>query len=179
MKNHKLTQARIKHLFNYRADGNLIRRILTSNCVSVGDVVGCLGNDGRLHSQVDRKIYLNHRLIWLWHKGYFPEHEIDHIDRDKLNNRIENLREVTRTCNLRNTGNRSNNVSGVKGVCWYKRHEKWLSTIRVARKSINLGYHVDFLEAVCHRLAGEQALDWEGCDSSSPAYQYVKKHITG
>ena len=175
----KITQAKIRKLFDYRADGTLIRRINGGKRTFAGDIAGTANPDGRLRIQIDRKVYLNHRLIWLWHHGYLPEHALDHIDRNPGNNRIENLREVSLSCNQRNTDNRADNISGVKGVCWSKSRQKWHVQIGVSRKVINLGYYTNFLEAVCHRLAAEQYLDWEGCDSSSPAYQYVKKHITG
>ena len=143
--------------------------------MNVGKVAGCLFANGYLYTSVDGRQYLNHQIVWLWHHGFIPECQIDHIDRNKLNNRIENLREATQTCNTRNTGSPCTNTSGVKGVG--KSGNKWCSQIVVAGKQIWLGSHSTFIEAVCHRLAAEQALGWAGCDSASPAYQYVKNNI--
>lgn len=171
-----LTQERVRELLDYREDGNLIR-LVPMQCVKAGAVAGSLGGTGYLQTMVDGKKYRNHRLIWLWHFGYLPEHGLDHIDRDQLNNRIENLREVSQTCNMRNTGNPVNNTSGTKGVSWKKRASKWVANITINQEQIGLGYHDSKLEAACHRLAAEQAENWEGCDSSSPAYQYVMKNI--
>lgn len=167
------SQTKLKELFNYREDGNLIRKIRTSNSTHIGDVVGCVNKvSGYSHTSVDNKLCRTHRLIWIYHNGYNPENDLDHIDRNKLNNKINNLREVARSCNLRNTGNQSNNTSGVKGVHWYNNLKKYRATIHLNGLQKHLGYCHCFNEAVLHRLAAEQCLGWEGCDSSSPAYQY-------
>lgn len=173
----KLTQERVLELFDYREDGVLIRKIRTSNRVNLGDVAGSYDKKGYLTVRVDGRTYKVHRLIWLWHYGYFPESGLDHKDRIKDHNYIDNLREAGSVCNVRNTGNRSTNTSGVKGVGPGKRGKRWRARITVFGKTIPLGVHADFIEAVCHRLAAEQALDWAGCDSSSPAFQYVENYI--
>lgn len=172
----KLTQARVKELFDYQ-HGELIRKVSTAGNVRVGDAAGTLDVDGYYRTMVDGKRYRTHCLIWLWHYGYMPENQIDHINHNRGYNYIENLREVTQTCNNRNTGNPKNNSSGVKGVCWDESRDKWVARIKVSSKLHYLGHHTNFSEAVCHRLAAEQALGWEGCDSSSPAFQYVSELI--
>jgi hypothetical protein len=167
-----VTQEKVRELFDYQ-DGNLIRLTSPAPGVNAGDVAGCPTSRGYLSTWVDGNSYLNHRLVWLWHYGYFPENGLDHIDRVKTNNRIENLREVSQSCNMRNTGNRRTNTSGVKGVRWCKRDRHWLAGIH----NFHLCYSDDFTEAVCHRLAAEQAEGWEGCDSTSPAFLYVQKYL--
>lgn len=72
------------------------------------------------------------------HHGYLPEY-IDHIDHDKLNNRIENLRECTFSQNRCNTPKYKNNKSGVKGVHWDKEHGKWKARIQFNNKRILVG----------------------------------------
>lgn len=170
------SQELLKQLFNYREDGELIQKKKTSIRVCVGDVAGCIFDHGYRLIHIKGKFYYSHRLIWMFHYGYLPENQIDHINRIKSDNRIENLREVTQSCNMRNIGNLRNNTSGVKGVCFNKRSNKWGVTIQVLSKRKSVGAHIDFNEAVLHRLAAEQCLDWDGCDSSSPAYQYALKH---
>ena len=71
----------------------------------------------------------------------FSEHDIDHIDKNPSNNKRENLRAVNRKCNMRNTGNRKTNTSGVKGVRWFNRTKKWVVAITVDSKNIHLGYY--------------------------------------
>jgi hypothetical protein len=172
-----LTQERVRELFDYR-DGDLIRK-KPSQGVKVGDVAGSLGNRGYLGIRIDYKNYLNHVLVWLWHHGYIPEHDIDHIDRIKIHNQIENLREVSRTCNSRNSKLSKKNTSGVKGVSWKSGENKWVAQIMVNYKTIALGRTLDFTEAVSLRLAAEQCLNWDGCDSSSPAFKFIKYFCGG
>lgn len=63
---------------------------------------GSLDKDGYLIIKIKGKQFKAHRLVWFLCKGYFPVNEIDHINRNRLDNRIENLRDVTRLENARN-----------------------------------------------------------------------------
>ena len=166
-----ITQAELKARFQYEA-GNLIRL----DGIKKGQIAG-FSNGGYWMVRPGKRVYRAHVLVWLYHHGYIPENSIDHIDGDKLNNRIENLREVTNQCNIRNTGNFFHNTSGVKGVSWFKRDKKWKAHVAVNRKTHHLGYYRDFNEAVCARLAAEQCINWSGCGSNSPAYLYVKEML--
>ena len=171
-----LTQARVRELFDYREDGCLIRKVATGK-THRGAVAGCPSHHGYFIVGVNKRYYLLHRLVFLYHHGYLPENHVDHIDRDRSNNRIENLREVSHTCNLRNTGNHCTNTSGIKGVSWDASKNKWTATIMVSKRSFHLGRFTDFTEAVAHRLAAEQALAWGSCDSCSPAFQYMQNYL--
>lgn len=164
-----LTQKRVKELF-YVYKGFLIKLNPEPH------LVGTLDGRGYLQSWADGRKYKNHRLIWLWHFGYLPEKGLDHIDGCKLNNDPSNLREVSQVCNLRNARQRKS-FSGVKGVGWDKPRGCWQIHIKVNFKRYWLGRSDCFLEAVCLRLAAEQCLNWGNCDSSSPAYRYVKEKI--
>lgn len=173
-----LTQEDVRKLFNYdKLTGSLIWKIRLSNRISIGDYAGSMSNKGYLTTRVKNKLYLNHRLIWLYHYGYFPENQIDHIDRDKLNNRVNNLREVSQSCNIRNTGSRKNNKSGVKGVSWHKASKSWRVNIMTNGKPNYLGYYNDKTEAVAMRLAMEQCFGWVNCDISSTAYKYMVEYV--
>jgi hypothetical protein len=171
-----LTQERVRQLFRYE-DGKLIRRVRAANRTNAGDIAGCKGKQGYLVTCVDSKEYLNHRLVFLYHHGYVPETQIDHIDRDRTNNRIENLREITQRCNSRNCNISSNNKSGITGVCWYKRDSVWKSQINLDGKAVHLGYSQDLVEAVALRLAAEQAEGWPECHSGSPAYRFIMRYL--
>ena len=89
------------------------------------------------------------------------EKQVDHINGDKLDNRIKNLRLVT---NQQNQFNRSslkiNNTSGKTGVCWYKKYKKWVAQIEVRdnqkRKNYNLGYYTKKEDAIQARIEGEK-----------------------
>ena len=118
-----------------------------------------------------------HRIIWLYVYGYLPENDIDHINRIKDDNRLCNLREVSRSCNIRNACLSTNNTSNIKGVCFDTSRNKWISTIYFNNKAHTLGRYNNFHNAVCARLAAEQCLGWPDCDSRSSSYLYVKDNI--
>ena len=87
---------------------------------------------------IDRLAYYVHRLVFLYMTGAWPKHEVDHIDGDQTNNRWDNLREATRSQNKYNTGIRSHNTTGFRGVY---RHEdgKFVARIKIGDKRVNLG----------------------------------------
>jgi hypothetical protein len=80
------------------------------------------------------------------HKGYLPEF-IDHINGDRADNNIDNLREATRSQNCQNAKLSKVNRSGVKGVSWHKYNQKWYARIRLDGKRIDLGYFDNLIEA--------------------------------
>lgn len=171
-----ITQKRLKELFNYK-DGLLIRKISTSNRVKIGDTAGYVRHSGYREVSVDGKSYLNHRLIYLYHNGYMPEKNIDYINKKPGDDRIENLREVSQVCNLRNSNTSYRSKTGIKGVMYSKRDGIYLSQVVINGVTKHIGSSKSLLEAACLRLVAEQCLSWGSCDSSSPAYQYVKKYI--
>ena len=165
-----------RQLFYDPLTGILIWKISNKNRVKKGNIAGTKHN-GYIEIGIKGKVYKAHRLAWVMYYGYWPENDIDHKDKIKHHNCIRNLRETSRQCNMRNMGNRKDNTSGVKGIHWDKLNKKWKTQISINRKRKTLGYYKDFDNAVCARLAGEQCVGWEGCDSNSPAYQYVKENI--
>ena len=116
MKEQSTTQDELRTLFSL-VGGELIRRVRTCNGVRIGDAAGSLNGDGYYRVKLGGKTYLTHRLIWLYTHGVWPVNELDHINGDKQDNRIENLRDVTRSENLQNLRKPlSNNQTGVLGV---------------------------------------------------------------
>lgn len=128
MSKQSITQELLRTMFDYR-DGALYRE---------GKAVGAIGANGYLLTHIGKQTYRVHRLIFLHQHGYLPP-EIDHIDRNKTNNRVENLRSVTRAQNTHNGSTPKNNTSGVKGVYWHKDAKKWHAQCRVAGKTHYLG----------------------------------------
>lgn len=96
-----------------------------------------------------------HRVVFLWHHGYLPE-LTDHIDGDRANNRIENLRAANIAQNSWNMKRPVCNTSGCKGVLWVRRDRKWLACIVVSKQRIQLGYFDDFEPAVLARKEAEK-----------------------
>lgn len=99
------------------------------------------------------KSFRAHRVIWAMTTGRWPSCFIDHVNGDRSDNRILNLREATTSQNAINSCIQSNNTSGLKGASWCKRTKKWQSYIAVGGKKYNLGYfdcREDAHEAYCH-----------------------------
>lgn len=105
----------------------------------LGKYSWCLNSDGYLIAWVNGKMQSLHRLI-AKRMGLDPSKQVDHIDRNLLNNYESNLREATHSQNGMNSEIQSNNTSGVTGVCWDKRTQKWLARISVNGKRIHLDY---------------------------------------
>jgi hypothetical protein len=96
-----LTQERIRDLFDYDSEtGHLIRKYTMGG--QKPGIADSMRNDGYYRVSIFGKRYLSHRIVWLWNKGYFPKKEIDHINHDRADNRIENLREVSTKENAQN-----------------------------------------------------------------------------
>jgi uncharacterized protein YeaC (DUF1315 family) len=95
--------------------------------------------------------YLAHRLIWAFHNGEWPDGCIDHINGDRSDNSMVNLRVVTHSENNKNAAMRKDNTSGHTGVSWSKPQNKWLAQIKVNRKSIGLGFFDNKQDAISAR----------------------------
>jgi hypothetical protein len=135
-----ITQDQVKDLFEYR-DGKLYGKIYVG-ARKLGNAAGSLNSKGYLNTKINGKLYLNHRIIFLMFNGYLPQY-IDHIDNNRLNNRVENLRPATLSQNSCNTKIAKNNTSGVKGVFWQKK--KWRVELTVKGKKKRFGCY-DSLE---------------------------------
>lgn len=82
--------------------------------------------------------------------------DIDHINGNTQDNRLINLREVSHSENVKNARRRNDNTSGVSGVHWEKRRNKWRAYIKVANRRKYLGYFENFTDAVAARRAAEK-----------------------
>lgn len=118
-----------------------------SSKIVVGSVAGSHLNSGYNSIVVNKKRYLSHRLAWWFIHGYWPDCDVDHINQDKRDNRIENLRLATRSQNMINCGLKTNNTSGVRGVYWSKRKQRWIARIMKDRKHIWIGTFTDLASA--------------------------------
>jgi len=108
--------------------------------VKAGDVAGTKLRQGYIMLSVAGKKMLAHRVAWLFVNGEFAQGNIDHINRNKSDNRIANLRLASPEQNAQNRLKNSKNTSGYKGVTWHKRDAKWQAAITVKGKVIHLGY---------------------------------------
>jgi hypothetical protein len=100
-----LTQAELRRMFDYREDGQLIFRsdLGWAYTKHFGKVAGHINKNGYRSIRVNKRLYLAHHLVWLWHTGNWPSYYgMDHINRDPGDNRIQNLRDVPFSVNLSN-----------------------------------------------------------------------------
>jgi hypothetical protein len=155
-----ITAGRLRELFSYNPDtGEFTRLVTTSHNARAGQVTRGCKSRHYLVIRVDDRLYYAHRLAWLYTHGHFPPVglDVDHINRDKCDNRIENLRLATRQANNRNraTPNKNNTSSGVRGV---HRNEKgkWVAHITVDYSFINLGHFDTLIEAHEARRVAER-----------------------
>jgi hypothetical protein len=139
-----ITQDKLKELFTYNEDGTFTRN-------STGKVVKCSKTKGQryLRIGIDSKPSPLHRMIFLYHHGYLPE-VTDHIDGNRYNNRIENLREVTQQQNCLNRTHTAHSKSPYKNVYWNKAANKWAVVMSVdgIRKYFGLFEDIDLADLV-------------------------------
>jgi len=176
-KERKESQEYLHKLFSY--DGkDLIWKVQKSNNIKVGSIAGNKQKNGYNYIGIDGKIYFAHRLIWMFVYGYLPENQIDHVNRIKDDNRIENLREVSNQCNIQNAGMSKNNTSGIKGVHWCKRAKRWVAQITVNDKNKNLGKYKNKIDAAKARYQAEIKYDWASCEAGkSSAKQFIDANV--
>jgi hypothetical protein len=133
-----LTVKKLREMLDYDPENGFFRWKIRWKRVRIGQLAGVSGPRYARIMLGQRRFYA-HRLAWLYVYGVWPQHEIDHIDGDRLNNRISNLREATSSENKRNTRKRSNNTSGFKGVSFDKSKKLWTAQIATNRKYIHIG----------------------------------------
>jgi len=133
-----ITQDRLIALFSYdEVTGRLIRKICASH---EKPITYGMSKQGYFIRWVDKKCYTEHSLVWMYHTGCFAN-EIDHLNRVKIDNRIENLRICDRTLNNANHKLiRKNNKSGYRGVSW-SACGKWWAQLSSNKEHFNLGYY--------------------------------------
>lgn len=100
--------------------------------------------------------YKAHRIIWKMIYGENPKF-IDHIDGNPENNKLHNLRSVTKQTNAKNQRLRSTNTSGVNGVSWKEGKNIWRVRVRERDTHIHLGHFANFEDAVACRQAYDDA----------------------
>lgn len=157
-----MSQEKIKELFDYR-DGALYWKTLTSRKIKLGARAGTIKNDSGYEIVcVNRRLYRTHRLIWVMFNGDIPDgFVIDHIDRNRANNNLNNLRVVTISQNTRNAKRFSTNTTGVRGIYFDRGMKKYCARIyTVPYKCKILGYYDNLAEAKSVRLEAEKLYDY-------------------
>ena len=163
-----LTQENVRELFDYDPETGIFTRLVrVSGAKGVGSVVGCRNGDGYLRVRIKGPLYFLHRLAFLYMNGYLPENQVDHKNGVVADNRWENLREVSRSCNMQNQRLSNANNSGYTGVSWDKRDEKWHAQIKINKKTIHLGLYKTATEAAIARVKYEDDCPAWTCNHQS------------
>lgn len=152
-----LTLERLKQLLSYNLETGVFTWIGVTyrNKRRIGTVAGCLDPIGYVRIGVDGQKYWAHRLAWLYVHGVYPKHVIDHINRNKSDNRISNLRDVSHQTNLRNMKDRNDRVLP-RGVV--KKRSKFVAGVSVNGKRVHIGTFETVEEARRAYLKARQAL---------------------
>jgi hypothetical protein len=132
-KEFSLTQEELKSLSEYNPDTGVFQARQQRGTIRVGDIMGSVQVNGYRAASINSRKFYEHRLAWLYTYGYFPSGEqpfIDHVDGDRTNNRISNLRLCSNINNTQNIKMKPTNTSGFKGVTWHKKAKKWMVCIR-------------------------------------------------
>ena len=137
-KNMKIEE--LRSLFDYDSDLGVLRRKFKTCHSKVGDTVGTIDCAGYLKVSINKKFYYLHRLIWLYVTGSMPNHVIDHINGNRSDNRISNLRDIDVASNIQNQkkANSANKSTRLLGV-YQSDRDNPTAKIKVDGKSIHLG----------------------------------------
>ena len=146
--------------FEYR-DGAFFYTKQVSPRVQIGQSAGTTNRRGYWRIWMSHpaiggsKRFKRCRLVWLWHHGAFPRNQIDHINGDTGDDRIENLRDVVQVENMRNAKLYKRNKTGLPGVRWREDRQKYYAYIGVKGNLINLGLFDNLLDAARARKSAE------------------------
>jgi hypothetical protein len=146
LEKNKITKEQVEKLYYYDENsGNLIWRVNSKRNKKAGDVAGGFcPSSGYMVIKINGNMYYNHRIIWLLVYGEFPKQFIDHIDMNRGNNRLNNLRLAT---NQQNQPKPKNNTSGYKGI--YKTpSNKWRVRIFINDVQKDFGSHSNIEDAI-------------------------------
>jgi hypothetical protein len=124
-----ITLERVRELVSYDPEtGDFLRLVRVAN-QKAGVKAGAVNKLGYVSIRLDNGTYLGHRLAWFISYGNWPAQQIDHINRNRADNRLVNLREVSSSENKQNCGARSNNKIGIKGVHQCRTTGRWIAQI--------------------------------------------------
>lgn len=158
------TVDRLRQVLSYEPEsGRLTWLVRRGVNVKAGDAAGT-DHEGYVRIKVDGRLLLAHRIAWAMHSGCWPHDEIDHIDGNKSNNCITNLRCVGRLVNMQNqrVAPSSNRSCGLIGATWLKRKGCWAAQISVAGRKRHLGVF-DSAEKAHGAYVAAKRLMHEGC----------------
>ena len=134
----RLTYEEASRFLTYDKDSGNIQWICNKGVRKTGDAAGRIGRDGYLWTTFNGHRFANHRLAWLLTYGRFPEEHLDHINQDKTDNRIQNLRECTHAENCQNREIYQTNKWGFAGIAIARNKYKAVIQVGSVKKSIGV-----------------------------------------
>ena len=149
------TQEYIRSIIDYNPDTGVFTWKRHKRGMRSGTIAGSFDDRKYVIIRIDKIRYYAHRLAFLHMNGLIPPNHVDHINRNKSNNRFSNLRMVTCSENLQNLSIDSRNTTGITGVCFDKIRGKWKSYIGYNNILINIGRYDSLLDAICSRKSAE------------------------
>lgn len=156
-----ITQKELKEILRYEKNtGKLYWIARISKRMTIGKEAGTKSKRGYVHIKIKGKVYFAHRLAWLYEKGFYPKHQIDHINHDGYDNRWDNLREATNTENSRNRRISERNKSGLVGVSWNTRERRWIVQIGIGGKRKMIGGYKCLLDAAACRIKANKEYNY-------------------
>jgi hypothetical protein len=148
MATHILTQERLKTLLHYDPDTGVFTYACARPKVRVGNIAGHThARHGYRQIKIDGRVYLAHRLAWMYMYGDWPSSILDHVNRNRTDNRLINLRLSNLYLNRQNVDLQRNNTSGVRGVTWNTALQKWHARISSGGRRHHLGWFDSFESA--------------------------------
>jgi hypothetical protein len=145
-----------KHIGYDPETGRMWWIVATAHAVKSGDpAFSICSKNGYLHGSFRGVKTYAHRIAFAHYHGAWAPYDIDHINGDRTDNRIENLRSVNRSDNNKNARRAINNTSGVTGVHFDLRHQRWMAHIKSDQKFYFLGYFDSKSDAIAARKAAE------------------------
>lgn len=161
--------------FRWKPRPGKTRGVKIFNTRYAGELAGTLNNrgSGLLHRviHINGMNFFEHRLVWLYHYEELPKTDLDHINGDGLDNRIENLRPATSSENRRNMARNKNNSSGHVGVVWHKRDGRYMVQASKGGKCLFGGY---FAKEDLH-LAAAKAQEMRASLGFSPTHGLTRE----
>ncbi len=138
-----ITADRLRELLSYEPETGEFTWLRNRGAAVAGTAAGVHNGLGYRVIRIDGRLYLAHRLAWLYAHGSWPESGLDHINCDRSDNRIVNLRQSSQRQNVRNSRRRIDNSTGHKGVWWRKDRGKFVSTLKTGDQTLWLGSFSD------------------------------------
>lgn len=146
----------LHRLFTYDPETGVILWKERDRNLSGVEAGGICPTSGYRRIKINSSLILAHRIAIAMVTGKWPEDQVDHINGVRADNRLANLRAVSRSENLVNKGRYRSNTSGVTGVSWHRQHRKWIASINRAGRRTTIGLFHNLDETAAARREAEK-----------------------